>query len=113
MRKRQIIVPLTEEAIARLESDSSNEIDQIIYNINENDFLILFHSNLFNIITQNYSDIIIDDFEEENINDKTILENIIILIREKEGIIPKILVDRLVFLFEQTILCKTGIYFYF
>ncbi|MEH7890347.1 hypothetical protein [Elizabethkingia meningoseptica] len=112
MRKRQIIVPLTEEALIRLESDSPNEIDQIIYNISEEDESILYNLNIYNLITQIYPDIIIDDFEEENINDETKLRRILELIKSIKNM-PRLLHTRLVFLFDQAILCKTGIYFYF
>lgn len=107
MRKRQIIVPLTEEAIARLESDSPNEIDQIIYNISEEDESILYNLNIYNLITQIYPDIIIDDFEEENINDETKLRRILELIKSIKNM-PKLLHTRLFFYLIKQFYVKLG-----
>jgi|SRR5690554_1215801 len=110
MRRRQIIVPLTEEAVLNLEQDSVNEIDQIIYNIGEKDFMFLFN-NIFHRINELYPEIIIDDFEEEQINDTDKIKEIVKLLQNLY--IDSLLINRLINMFMEAVHAKTGIYFFF
>ena len=107
-----IVVPLTRDALERLDTDSNIEGDLSELLLSNKHFIELWESDIFNKLNESLS-IMIDDFEDEQISIKQIPEAkkiVLGTIKENQDVKPLIdLLDQLE-LAEQK---ETAVFFYF
>ncbi|WP_418360308.1 hypothetical protein [Sphingobacterium detergens] len=114
MKKRYIVSPIDKEAAELLDYDKATAIDLIELVLTEEQFNALncdgVFSNLNEILGSN-----IDDFEDELITGDKQLEmalNYLRAISAKDEIARKV-IEKIIYLFEEALSRKTGVYFYF
>lgn len=114
MRKRYIVTPKDKAAAELLNYDNATAIDLIELVLTEGQFNALncysIFSSLNEILGSN-----IDDFEDELITDDRQLEiglSYLRAISVKDGIARKV-IEKIIYLFEEALSRKTGVYFYF
>ena len=113
---KQIIVPLSAEAMKKLDYDQADDDELYIVKLSEQEVDLLFEKNFFNEIN-NTIDTYIDDYEDEKIIDLRkliILKNLLRdnLNKEWADIPPKIY-QNILFLTKLAIAKQTGLFFFF
>ena len=115
-QNRLIIVPKDLVAMEALDYDKADDEQLIIMPLNEKEFNLLFYNRVFNLIND-LGEIIIDDFEDDQVTDKAKLikiEQALISVKNKQkGKQIETILEKLINLFSEAIQRNTGVYFYF
>ena len=113
---KQIIVPLSAEAMKKLDYDQADDDELYIVKLSEQEVDLLFEKNFFNEIN-NTIDTYIDDYEDEKIIDLRkliILKNLLRDNLDKEWAdIPPKIYQNILFLTKLAIAKQTGLFFFF
>ncbi len=109
-----IIVPKNKSIeIEFLNSVDFKESDLIILKLDDSSFYKLWNLKVFSSINK-IADVNIDDFEDESIHDVNKIYLIINYLSTTEyPTETRTIIDKLIFLFKECLVRKTGIYFYF
>lgn len=113
---KQIIVPLSIEALKKLDYDQANDNELCIFKLSEQEVDLLFEKNFFGKINE-IIDVYTDDYEYEEIVDLRkliILRNFLqdCIDREMLDISPRIY-QNILFLTKLAISKQTGLFFFF
>ncbi|ULT24968.1 hypothetical protein KUH03_39865 [Sphingobacterium sp. E70] len=114
MKSRYIVTPKDKATVELLDYNKAADDDLIEFVLTEEQFNVLNCHNVFSGLNEILG-CDIDDFEDESITDGTQLEmglnylNAIIV--NDEG--ARKLLEKLIYLFQEAISRKTGVYFYF
>ena len=113
---KQIIVPLSAEAMKKLDYDQANDNELYVFELSEQEVNLLFEKNLFDEINE-IIDTYIDDYEDEKIID---LRKLIILKNFLQDNSHRALTDipprihqNILFLTQLAIFKQTGLFFFF
>ena len=113
---KQIIVPLSAEAMKKLDYDQADDDELYIVKLSEQEVHLLFEKNFFNRINE-IIDTYIDDYEYEEIIDLrklVILKNLLQDNLDKEWAdIPPKIYQNILFLTKLAIAKQTGLFFFF
>lgn len=113
---KQIIVPLSAEAMKKLDYDQADDDELYIVKLSEQEVDLLFEKNFFNRINE-IIDTYIDDYEDEKIIDLRkliILQNLLQDNLDKEWAdIPPKIYQNILFLTKLAIAKQTGLFFFF
>jgi identified by metaGeneAnnotator len=113
---KQIIVPLSAEAMKKLDYDQADDDELYIVKLSEQEVDLLFEKNFFNEINKTI-DTYIDDYEDEKIIDLRkliILKNLLQDNLDKEWAdIPPKIYQNILFLTKLAIAKQTGLFFFF
>ena len=112
---KQIIVPLSAEAMKKLDYDQADDDELYIVKLSEQEVDLLFEKNFFNEINKTI-DTYIDDYEDEKIIDLRkliILKNLLQDNLDKEWAdIPPKIYQNILFLTKLAIAKQTGLFFF-
>jgi identified by metaGeneAnnotator len=113
---KQIIVPLSAEAMKKLDYDQANDNELYVFKLSEQEVNLLFEKNFFDEINE-IIDTYIDDYEDEKIID---LRKLIILknflqdnSHQALADIPLRIYQNILFLTQLAISKQTGLFFFF
>ena len=113
---KQIIVPLSAEAMKKLDYDQADDDELYIVKLSEQEVDLLFEKNFFNRINE-IIDTYIDDYENEEIIDLrklVILKNFLQDTSNQEWAdIPPKIYQNILFLTKLAIAKQTGLFFFF
>lgn len=114
---KQIIVPLSAEAMKKLDYDQADDDDELyIVKLSDQEVNLLFEKNFFNRINE-IIDTYIDDYEYEEIIDLrklVILKNFLQDTSNQEWAdIPPKIYQNILFLIKLAIAKQTGLFFFF
>ena len=113
---KQIIVPLSAEAMKKLDYDQADDDELYIVKLSEQEVNLLFEKNFFNRINE-VIDTYIDDYEYEEIIDLrklVILKNFLQDTSNQEWAdIPPKIYQNILFLTKLAIAKQTGLFFFF
>jgi len=113
---KQIIVPLSAEAMKKLDYDQADDDELYIVKLSEQEVNLLFEKNFFNRINE-IIDTYIDDYEYEEIIDLrklVILKNFLQDTSNQEWAnIPPKIYQNILFLTKLAIAKQTGLFFFF
>ena len=113
---KQIIVPLSAEAMKKLDYDQADDDELYIVKLSDQEVNLLFEKNFFNRINE-IIDTYIDDYEYEEIIDLrklVILKNFLQDTSNQEGAdIPPKIYQNILFLTKLAIAKQTGLFFFF
>lgn len=113
---KQIIVPLSAEAMKKLDYDQADDDELYIVKLSEQEVDLLFEKNFFNRINE-IIDTYIDDYEYEEIIDLrklVILKNFLQDTSNQEWAdIPPKIYQNILFLTKLAIAKQTGLFFFF
>ena len=113
---KQIIVPLSAEAMKKLDYDQADDDELYIVKLSEQEVDLLFEKNFFNEINKTI-DTYIDDYEYEEIIDLrklVILKNFLQDTSNQEWAdIPPKIYQNILFLTKLAIAKQTGLFFFF
>ena len=113
---KQIIVPLSAEAMKKLDYDQADDDELYIVKLSEQEVDLLFEKNFFNRINE-IIDTYIDDYEYEEIIDLrklVILKNFLQDTSNQEWAdIPPKIYQNILFLIKLAIAKQTGLFFFF
>ena len=113
---KQIIVPLSAEAMKKLDYDQADDDELYIVKLSEQEVNLLFEKNFFNRINE-IIDTHIDDYEDEEIIDLrklVILKNFLQDTSNQEWVdIPPKIYQNILFLTKLAIAKQTGLFFFF
>ena len=113
---KQIIVPLSAEAMKKLDYDQADDDELYIVKLSEQEVNLLFEKNFFNRINE-IIDTYIDDYEYEEIIDLrklVILKNFLQDTSNQEWAdIPPKIYQNILFLIKLAIAKQTGLFFFF
>mgnify|MGYP001008123010 FL=1 len=113
---KQIIVPLSAEAMKKLDYDQADDDELYIVKLSEQEVDLLFEKNFFNRINE-IIDTYIDDYEDEEIIDLrklVILKNFLQDTSNQEWAdIPPKIYQNILFLTKLAIAKQTGLFFFF
>ena len=113
---KQIIVPLSAEAMKKLDYDHAHDDELYIVKLSEQEVNLLFEKNFFNRINE-IIDTYIDDYEYEEIIDLrklVILKNFLQDTSNQEWAdIPPKIYQNILFLTKLAIAKQTGLFFFF
>jgi hypothetical protein len=112
---KTICVPKNQQALARLDTNSSIENDLIEVTLSNEVYSEVERTGLFSVINKDYGTLI-DDYEDDSIVDETILNSIVNdqlfeKLSTSSAVKPTILEIKNLFL--KAIEYKTGVFFYF
>ena len=113
---KQIIVPLSAEAMKKLDYDQADDNELYVFKLSEQEVNLLFEKNFFDKINE-IIDTYIDDYEDEKIID---LRKLIILKNFLQDNLHQVLTDiplriyqNILFLTQLAISKQTGLFFFF
>ena len=113
---KQIIVPLSAEAMKKLDYDQADDDELYIVKLSEQEVDLLFEKKFFNRINE-IIDTYIDDYEDEEIIDLrklVILKNFLQDTSNQEWAdIPPKIYQNILFLTKLAIAKQTGLFFFF
>ena len=113
---KQIIVPLSAEAMKKLDYDQADDDELYIVKLSEQEVNLLFEKNFFNRINE-IIDTYIDDYEYEGIIDirkLVIVKNFLQDTSNQEWAdIPPKIYQNILFLTKLAIAKQTGLFFFF
>ncbi|WP_455027777.1 hypothetical protein [Neisseria elongata] len=113
---KQIIVPLSAEAMKKLDYDQADDDELYIVKLSDQEVNLLFEKNFFNRINE-IIDTYIDDYEYEEIIDLrklVILKNFLQDTSNQEWAdIPPKIYQNILFLIKLAIAKQTGLFFFF
>ena len=113
---KQIIVPLSAEAMKKLDYDQADDDELYIVKLSDQEVNLLFEKNFFNRINE-IIDTYIDDYEYEEIIDLrklVILKNFLQDTSNQEWAdIPPKIYQNILFLTKLAIAKQTGLFFFF
>ena len=113
---KQIIVPLSAEAMKKLDYDQTDDDELYIVKLSDQEVNLLFEKNFFNRINE-IIDTYIDDYEYEEIIDLrklVILKNFLQDTSNQEWAdIPPKIYQNILFLTKLAIAKQTGLFFFF
>ena len=113
---KQIIVPLSAEAMKKLDYDQADDDELYIVKLSDQEVNLLFEKNFFNKINE-IIDTYIDDYEYEEIIDLrklVILKNFLQDTSNQEWAdIPPKIYQNILFLIKLAIAKQTGLFFFF
>ena len=113
---KQIIVPLSAEAMKKLDYDQADDDELYIVKLSDQEVNLLFEKNFFNKINE-IIDTYIDDYEYEEIIDLrklVILKNFLQDTSNQEWAdIPPKIYQNILFLTKLAIAKQTGLFFFF
>jgi len=113
---KQIIVPLSAEAMKKLDYDQTDDDELYIVKLSDQEVNLLFEKNFFNRINE-IIDTYIDDYEYEEIIDLrklVILKNFLQDTSNQEWAdIPPKIYQNILFLIKLAIAKQTGLFFFF
>jgi hypothetical protein len=104
---KKIIVPKNREAEITLDNDTASSEQLIEWNLTDDEFYRLWNSGIFILINE-ISNSLIDDYEDEHIKDLNLISDSLIEIKKIPGIPLQIIK-----MFEEALMYKTSIHFYF
>ncbi|MGI0118330.1 hypothetical protein [Zooshikella sp. RANM57] len=106
-----ISVPLTQEAMHRLDLDQSLEGDLKELTLSDSEFSVLWSSGVLDDLNEEL-DLLIDDFEDESITGEK-LEQALIITQHNKHYINTPIVNALAKQLELAISKSTGVFFFF
>ena len=113
---KQIIVPLSAEAMKKLDYDQADDDELYIVKLSEQEVNLLFEKNFFNRINE-IIDTYIDDYEDEEIIDLRKLVILKIFLQDTSNQewadIPPKIYQNILFLTKLAIAKQTGLFFFF
>ena len=113
---KQIIVPLSAEAMKKLDYDQADDDELYIVKLSDQEVNLLFEKNFFNRINE-IIDTYLDDYEYEEIIDLrklVILKNFLQDTSNQEWAdIPPKIYQNILFLIKLAIAKQTGLFFFF
>ena len=113
---KQIIVPLSAEAMKKLDYDQANDNELYVFKLSEQEVNLLFEKNFFDEINE-IIDTYIDDYEDEKIIDlrKLIFLKNFLQDNSHQALadIPLRIYQNILFLTQLAISKQTGLFFFF
>lgn len=115
MRNRVITVPKDKISEKLLDYAEANPEQLIEFEITEEDFCFLYRKNIINLINK-HGAVNIDDYEDEHIIDKALLQKVIIeleRIKVRLEMSEILILEQVIKLFKEAVYRNTGVYFFF
>ncbi|HEM7132967.1 TPA: hypothetical protein U2I51_002439 [Providencia rettgeri] len=107
-----ITVPLSKEAMYRLDYNESVDGDLLELDLNDNQLYLLNKVNLFELINSNLG-LNIDDYEDESLQDMSKLENLRDILNNVSNKDNESIINSILLLVNTALDKKTGVFFYF